>query len=91
MSYRQQRTEASIADGFLDIRRNHKAAGIFNRVADRVISLYHRMAENHRRAVLHRKTMTAMAKLDDHMLSDVGWPGRYDPESTRETDDEERA
>lgn len=80
MLYRQQQTDTSIAAGFLETRRNRKASWLFNLNAGWMTSLYHRIAEHHRRKRLHRQTMHSIAQLNDHMLSDVGWPGRYDPE-----------
>lgn len=82
MSYRQHRMETSIADGFLNSRRNHWTAGITNWF----FSLFQRIAEHHRRTVLRRQTKVAMGKLNERMLKDVGWPGRYDPEGMRGPD-----
>ncbi len=83
MLYKPQQTDTSVAAGFLDRRQNNRAVELYNRVVCAVASFVRRMAEHHRRAVLRRETMKAMAKLNDRMMSDIGWPGRYEPEGDR--------
>ncbi|MCR9135468.1 MAG: hypothetical protein NXI27_05705 [Alphaproteobacteria bacterium] len=82
MSYRQHRMETSIADGFLNTRRIHWTAG----ATGWIVSFFQRIAEHRQRSVLRRKTKAAMGKLDERMLKDIGWPGRYNPEGERGPD-----
>ena len=46
------------------------------KLTDFVGTLYRRYQQKR----LQRQTLNAMGKLNDRMLSDIGWPGRYDPD-----------
>jgi len=76
----KQRTHGPIAGFVLEAGLGTAIAEIVTGATAGAIARYHRFIERRRCARYYREATRAMAGLDDHMLTDIGWPGRYERE-----------
>ena len=77
----KHREQAPIAGLVLEAGLGTAITDIAFDAVKRVAESYRRFVEQRRCARLHRQTIESVAELDDFMLADIGWPGRYEKEA----------
>ena len=63
-----------VVSGGLDTSR-HQQTGILQQLRKWIVSAW----KEHKCRSLHRYTEREIAKLNDQIRHDIGWPARYDP------------
>lgn len=66
-----------IVPGGLDAAAEHRT-GLLQQLQDRISTVWKR----HKCRSMHRYTEREIAKLNDVIRRDIGWPARYDPRET---------
>lgn len=77
-----QRTHSSpIAGLVMEASRGSAISSVLTNLMHRVVIAFEKASERRKCRKLIRDTKREMAKLDDNVLRDIGWPGRYEQQN----------